>query len=77
MGSSPPWILSRGADIIKIQPPGSESWVLYDHRLEDALSTGYLDAAGPISGMCRMRPSAEDPFGLWIKRKPRNIPWRE
>eukprot|EP00972_Heterocapsa_arctica_P042659 6288960-Heterocapsa_arctica.AAC.1 len=47
-------------DIIYIQPPGSESWVLYDHRLEDAESTGYADAAGPISGMFRMRPSAED-----------------
>eukprot|EP00972_Heterocapsa_arctica_P033312 4903900-Heterocapsa_arctica.AAC.1 len=26
--------------------------------------------------MCRMRPHAQDPFGLWM-RKPRNIPWRE
>eukprot|EP00972_Heterocapsa_arctica_P043123 6358401-Heterocapsa_arctica.AAC.1 len=23
-----------------------------------------------------MRPPAEDPFGLWVKRTPRNIPWR-
>eukprot|EP00972_Heterocapsa_arctica_P059585 8786923-Heterocapsa_arctica.AAC.1 len=40
------------------------------------VSEGYLDPEGPIPGMTTVRSANRDPFGLWIRRKQRDIPWR-
>eukprot|EP00972_Heterocapsa_arctica_P044049 6503632-Heterocapsa_arctica.AAC.1 len=56
-----PW---SSIDMIYIKPYDSELWVLYDHRLESVMSTGYAECDGPLAGMCNMRPPTEDPFGF-------------
>eukprot|EP00972_Heterocapsa_arctica_P087491 12901693-Heterocapsa_arctica.AAC.1 len=63
-------------DVIYITPREGRRWVLYDHRLAPQSSEGYLDPDGNISGLQMMSRSLWDPFGLWISRKPENIPWR-
>eukprot|EP00972_Heterocapsa_arctica_P093456 13784787-Heterocapsa_arctica.AAC.1 len=64
--------------MIYITPLQGGRWVLYDHRLAPMVSEGYLDPADtmPVPGLSRLSPSLWDPFGLWIRRKPKDIPWR-